>query len=184
MKDDEKEKKIRSHFWLKSYLGPSEHFGSISPCVSKVFCWFLVLCLHIFCFDLMSQSRAIDASGTPVPKSPMQLISSNFGSFNGSGSDFDGMGTRSGSTTDEKLDALLLNLYTSRRRSRKFLLLRLGCPVWIHTSQLPLNFCDQTCRDGAELQHLHCTSVQGRGTCSASTKRFWFGKILAFTRTS
>ena len=33
--------------------------------------------------------------------------SSNFGSPNGSGSDLDGMGTRSGNTTDEKLDALL-----------------------------------------------------------------------------
>ena len=33
----------------------------------------------------------------------MQLTSSNFGSPNGPGSDLDGMGTRSGSTTDEKL---------------------------------------------------------------------------------
>ena len=45
----------------------------------------------------MSQSRVVDASGTPVPNSPMQLT------------DLDGMGTRSGSTTDEKLDALLSN---------------------------------------------------------------------------
>ena len=37
----------------------------------------------------------------------MQLTSSNFGSFHGSGSDLDGTDTRSGSTTDEKLDALL-----------------------------------------------------------------------------
>ena len=45
----------------------------------------------------MSQSRVVVASGTQVPNSPMQLT----------GSDLDGMGTRSGSTTDEKLDALL-----------------------------------------------------------------------------
>ena len=43
----------------------------------------------------------------PVPNSPMQLSSSNFGSLRRSGSDLDGMGTRSESTTDEKLDALL-----------------------------------------------------------------------------
>ena len=55
----------------------------------------------------MSQTRVDDASGTPVPDSPMQFTSSNFGSPNGTGSDLDGMGTRPGSTTDEKLGALL-----------------------------------------------------------------------------
>ena len=55
----------------------------------------------------MSQPRVVDASGTPVPNSPMQLSSSNFGSLHGSGSDLDGMGTRSESTTDEKLGTLL-----------------------------------------------------------------------------
>ena len=71
------------------------------------------LCLHIFALNRslslgsMSQSRVVDASGTPVLNSPIQLTSLNFGSPDGSGSDLDGMGTRSGSTTDEKLDALL-----------------------------------------------------------------------------
>ena len=55
----------------------------------------------------MSQRRVVDASSTPVPNSPMQLTSSNVCSPNGSGSDLYGMGTRSGSTTDEKIDALL-----------------------------------------------------------------------------
>ena len=55
----------------------------------------------------MSQSRVVDESGTPVPSSPMQPTSSIFGSFHGSVSDLDGPGTRSESTTDEKLDALL-----------------------------------------------------------------------------
>ena len=45
------------------------------------------------------------SNGTDVSIS--HASSSNLGSPNGSGSDFDGMGTRSGSTTDEKLDALL-----------------------------------------------------------------------------
>ena len=62
----------------------------------------------------MSQKRAVDASGTPVPHC--------------SGSDLHGMGTRSGSTTDEKLDAF--KICTLKRRSHKFLL-----PVWIHISR-------------------------------------------------
>ena len=50
-----------------------------------------------------------------------------------SGHDLDGMGTRSGNTMDEKLDAPLSKFeYTSKRRSVKFLLSRHGCPVWIH----------------------------------------------------
>ena len=55
----------------------------------------------------MSQPRVVVACGTPVPHSPMPLSSSNFGSLRGSGSDLDGVGTRCGSTTGEKLDALL-----------------------------------------------------------------------------
>ena len=45
-------------------------------------CEFLVI-------GLMSQSRVVDASGKPVPDSPMQFSSSNFGSSNGSGSDLE-----------------------------------------------------------------------------------------------
>ena len=73
----------------------------------RFFVGFLFLVSIHFCFGLMSQPRVVDASGTQVPNSPMQLTSSNYGSFRGSGSDFGGMGTRSRSTTDEKLDAFL-----------------------------------------------------------------------------
>ena len=48
---------------------------------------------------------ACTGNGTDIPIS--HASSSNLGSPNGSGSDLDGMGTSSGSTTDEKLDALL-----------------------------------------------------------------------------
>ena len=41
----------------------------------------------------MSQSLDVDACGTLVPNSPMQLTSANFGSFHGSGADFDGEGS-------------------------------------------------------------------------------------------
>ena len=44
-----------------------------------------------------------DAMRTSLPGSP--LLSSNVGSPHGSGHDLDGMGTRSGNTMDEKLDA-------------------------------------------------------------------------------
>ena len=57
-------------------------------------------------FVLMATDRASeDAMRTSLPGSPP--LSSNVGSPHGSGHDLDGMGTRSGSTTDEKLDALL-----------------------------------------------------------------------------
>ena len=101
----------------------------------RFFVGFLFLVSTHYYFGLMSQSRTIDASGTPVPNSPMQFTSSNLGSFNGSGSDLDGMGTRSGSTTVKHPMPSLQNLYTSKCRSRKFLLSRLGCPVWIHISR-------------------------------------------------
>ena len=48
-----------------------------------------------------------DAMHTSLPGSP--LLSSNVDSPLGSGDDLDGMGTRYGNTTDEKLDALLSN---------------------------------------------------------------------------
>ena len=54
----------------------------------------------------MATGRASeDALHTSMPGSPP--LSSNVGSPHGSGHDLDGMGTRSGSTLDEKLDALL-----------------------------------------------------------------------------
>ena len=49
------------------------------------------------------------SDGTNVPVSLAEASASNMGSLNGSGSDLDGMGTRSGRTTDGKLDALRSN---------------------------------------------------------------------------
>ena len=101
--------------WLKSYLGPSEHCGSISPRVSQFHFGLLSLVSTLFFFTfrrslslgLMFHPHVVDASDRPVPKSPVQFTSTNLGSTNGSVSDLDGMGTRPGVTTDEKLDALL-----------------------------------------------------------------------------
>ena len=76
---------------------------------------------------------ACASSGTDVPIS--HASSSKLGCPNGSGSDLNGLGTRSGSTTDEKLDALLSKFGHLKRSSRKFRLLRIGCPAWIHISR-------------------------------------------------
>ena len=62
--------------------------------------------LSLFFVRPLSFGRARgDALHTSLPGSPP--LSSNVGSPHGSGHDLDGMGTRSGSTLDEKLDALL-----------------------------------------------------------------------------
>ena len=103
----------RSHFGSRAFsvqvniVAVSAHVFHSSLLVS------CSMCLHIFAFSrslslgLMSQSRVVDASDRPVPNSPVQFTSSNFGFPNGSGSDLDGIGTRPGITADEKLDALL-----------------------------------------------------------------------------
>ena len=108
----------------------------------------------------MSQPRVVDASGTPVPNSPMLLSSSNFGSPNVPGSDLVGMGTRSGSTTYEKLDALLSKFVHFETKIAQIPALT----TWMsrmdsHTTKT-VGFRDQTCRDGTEFQHPHCTCVQ------------------------
>ena len=60
-------------------------------------------------FDLMAIDRACeDAMHTSLPGLPP--LSSNVGSPNGSGHDLDGMGTRSGGTMDEQLDAPSLKI--------------------------------------------------------------------------
>ena len=58
----------------------------------------------------MSTTQFCDASDRPVPTSPVQLISSNFGSLDGSGPDVDDVVTRLGTTSDEKLDTILSKL--------------------------------------------------------------------------
>ena len=134
-------------------------------------------------FVLMATDRASeDAMHTSLPGSPP--LSSNVGSPHGPGHDLDGMGTRSGNTMDEKLDAFSHNLYTSKRRSLKFLLSRHGCPVWIPVSRKHWGFCDSTYRDGTEFQCPHRTYVQVRDICCLSIKCFRFGEILAYARRS
>ena len=105
----------------------------------------------------MATGRASeDAMHTSLPGSPP--LSSNVGSPNGSGHDVDGMGTRSGNTMDEKLDAVSQILYTSKRRSLKSLLLRIGCPVWIHISRRHVRILrpvSQRCARSRHMQHQH-----------------------------
>ena len=69
------------------------------------FCLVQVSTTQFCSFPAFLMARVSDGTNVPIP--PAQASSSNFGSPNGSGSDLDGLGTRSGSTTDEKLDGLL-----------------------------------------------------------------------------
>ena len=106
--------------------------GSVSPRVSQVLRWFLVYTL-LPC--LMSQPRVVDASGTPVPNSPMQLPSSNFGSL---APTLMAWAPAPEVPWMRSSMPFFQNLYISKHRSRKFLLSRHGCPVWIHISRKTL----------------------------------------------
>ena len=72
--------------------------------------WFCLVQLsttQFYCFQAFLMARVSNGTNMPIP--PSQASSPNYGSPDGSGSDLDGMGTCSGSTTDEKLNALLSN---------------------------------------------------------------------------
>ena len=119
-----------SFFWLKSYLGHSEHCGSIRPRVSQFLVGFLFLVSTHFCFGLVLMhlahripthpcssllrililSMALSPTlmvWAPAPEVPRMTSSMPF----------------------------FQNLYTSKSKSRKFLLPRLGCPAWFHISR-------------------------------------------------
>ena len=58
------------------------------------FCLVQVSTTQVCCFPPVCMAPIDDASDRPVPPSPVQLSSSNFGSPNGSGPDIDGSATR------------------------------------------------------------------------------------------
>ena len=112
------------------------HFGSRAISVQVNIVAVSDHVFHRFPFDLLIQVSATklslflrisvvltatdraceDAMHTSFPGSPPP--SSNVGSPHGSGHDLDEMGTRSGSTVDEKLDALLSKICTLRNADR------------------------------------------------------------------
>ena len=59
-----------------------------------------------------------------------------------------------------------LNVSTSKHRSRKFLLSRLGCPVWIHISRKHLENSRVDLQRWTEFQCHHCTYEQIRNMLS------------------
>ena len=65
------------------------------------------LCLHIFALAFSLNRVLLMHLAHRFLTHPCSSLLSNFGFPDGLGSDLDGMGTRSGSTMDEKLDALL-----------------------------------------------------------------------------
>ena len=88
-------------------------------------------------------ARVSDGTNVPIP--PAQASSSNFGSLLGSGSDLDGMGTRPGSTTDEKLDALLSKFVHFEAQ----------------IAQIP-----GSARSWPSLEQVHCSTAAGPGSFS------------------
>ena len=90
---------VRSHFGSRAV---SVQVNSVAVSDHVFHSSLLVSCSHVFALSrslslgLVSHPHVVDASDRPVPKSPVQISSSNFGSPNDSGSDLDGMGTRPG----------------------------------------------------------------------------------------
>ena len=125
---------VRSHFGSRAISVQVNILAVPAHAFRRFFVGFLFLVSTLFCSNLMSQPRVVDASGTPVPDSPMQFSSSNVGSPHGSGHDLDGMGTCFGNTLDEKFDALV-SKFVPFETSLKLVLSRDGCPAWIHISR-------------------------------------------------
>ena len=123
-----------------------------------------------------------DAMHTSLPGSPP--LSSNVGSPHSSGHDLDGMGTRSGNTTDEKLDALLSKFVHFETQIAQIPALT----AWVsrmdsHITKTLGDFATRLA-EMEKFQHLHSTFVQGRDIYCLSIKCIRFGKILAYARTS
>ena len=106
-------------FWLRSYLGPSEHCGSVRPRVSQVLFDLLIQVpathLSLFFCAYSSDRASEDALHTSLPGSPP--LSSNVRSPNGSGHDLDGMCQRS---IDAQFKGLR-DIVTTRAWIRRFL---------------------------------------------------------------
>ena len=78
-----------------------------------------------------------------------------------------------------------LNMCTLRNSDRSnSCSLRIHVPYGYTHLENTWRFCDSTYRDGTEFQRLHRTYVQVRDICCLSIKRFRFGLILAYARTS
>ena len=168
--------------WLKSYFGPSEHCGSISPRGSQVLrC---SLCLHIFALASCLTPALLLHLAHRFPSHPCSSLVRFLVLF-----------MALAPTSMVWAPAPEVPRMKARCPSFKICTLRnadranscshdLYVPYGFTYHENTWGFCDQTCRDGTELQHPHCTSVQGRDICSLSIKCIRFCKILAFTRTS
>ena len=100
---------------------------------------------QFYCFPIASMARVDRASDKPVPKSPVQATSSNFGSPDGSGRVLDGMGGR---TLEEQFRALRDMLgplvwnvanykgHTSRPSLIRWSLSQPGSPILDRSSEL------------------------------------------------
>ena len=106
--------------------------------------------------------------------------SSNLGSPTGSGPDLDGMGPRSGSTTDEKLDAILSKFaHFETQLAQVPAITDWMSRMESHMSKTLGEFASRL----AEMETIRLpflAVVQGRDICCLSIKCFRFGQVLAF----
>ena len=171
-----------SHFFVRTctvfFPFRSVSGFALSKCLQTSF-----LCFLCVPFVLMATARTSDdALHTSLPGSPP--LSSNVGSPHGSGHDLDGMGTHSGSTLDEQLDALLSKfVHFEAQIAQNSCSHDMDVPYGFTYLENTWRFRESTHRDGKEFQCHLCTYVQIRDICCLSIKGFRFGKILAYTRT-
>ena len=141
------------------------------------FCLVQVSTTQFCSFPDFLMARVSDGTNVPISSAPAS--SSNFGSSNSSGSDLNGTGTRSGITTDEKLDAFLLQFTQFKEQIAQIHILRIGCPVWIHISRRHLRI------SRPDLQRWKRISITSLHVCARSRhmqpsiKCIRFGTILA-----
>ena len=129
--------------WLKSYLGPSEHCGSISPRVSRFPFGLLFLVstpfcfLPFFCLLASRPTRALlmhltDRFQTHPCSLPLQILVLPMAVALTSM-------VRAPALASQQMRNLMPSfhsLHRSKSRSRRFPLSRVGCVGWNHTSQL------------------------------------------------
>ena len=101
------------------------------------------------CFPPVFMARVGDASDRPVP--PVQLSSSNFGFPNGSSPDIDGLATRLGTSSDEKVDIIL-----SKLAHFSVQLAQLDVSNGITRYIYIWRICGSTRRDETEFQRSQC----------------------------
>ena len=140
------------------------------------FCLVLSECLQpsfgvFHLFSWLTRATIDEAIHTSVHGSPVPALASVFGFPVGSAPDLERMGTRSGSTLEEKLHAILLKFAHFRGTTcTASCSLKVDVPSGCTRHKFMWWTLGLTRRDGKEFQRPHCTIVQDRNRCYLSVK--------------